>query len=112
MPGMPEISDEEYAELLALRGSTAPSEEATTVVIEQPAPATINAEAAATVAIIEAQAEAEVKVIEARAAADTEVMEAAAAIENPPDDDDELFDSDGNARPENEHWFFRKINKK
>ena len=30
----------------------------------------------------------------------------------PPDDDDELFDSDGNARPENEHWFFRKINKK
>ena len=102
---MPEITDEQYARLLAMDADDGPP----VVIQEAPEPAEITATADARVAIIAAQADADVARIEAQAAAEVETMTAAAKLESGADDEDpSLFDSDGNARPENDHWLWRK----
>lgn len=109
---MPELSEDEYAAFLAWRDGAhgEPDGDETTVVVETPSTEELRVAAEAQAVVIEAQADAQVAVIEAQAAAETKVMEAAAELENGDDDDDpELFDSDGNARPESQHWFFRPL---
>ena len=106
---MPELTDEQYERFLAWQESEA-SEGESVVVIEPPSVEEVRASAEAQALVIEAQADAAEQLIEAQAEADVRVMEAQAAIENPADDDDAtMFDSEGNARPESQHWFWRRM---
>lgn len=112
MPAMPEITEEEWAEYVALKGAGSPPSDAPVIIEapDPPSPAEVQAQAEATATVIEAQADADVRIIEAQAQAQASVIEAEAKAGSDDDDAFDPFDSD--AHPEAEHPWFRKFGKR